>query len=110
MPALRERGDDILMIARYFLEEYNEREGKTFGGFSAEAEDVLRRYPWPGNVRQLQNTVQQAVVLNSAHVVDATMLPEQLSSGHLQAEDTVTTKENPAANVATLMSHVERRQ
>lgn len=89
MPPLRERDDDVLMIAEQFLQQYSVREGKQFSGFSPDAATAIQRYPWPGNVRQLQNAMQQAVVLNEGHdgaLVTEVMLPEVVTSGNLETE------------------------
>jgi two-component system repressor protein LuxO len=85
MPPLRERNDDVLMIARHFLGQFSAREGRAFEGFTPEAEQAIRRYPWPGNVRQLQNTVHQVVVLNDGPLVERYMLPDSVTSGHIEA-------------------------
>jgi DNA-binding NtrC family response regulator len=60
VPALRERGDDVLLIARAVLDREGERLGRRLAGFAAEAEAALRAHPWPGNVRELENVVAQA--------------------------------------------------
>ncbi len=78
MPPLRDRGDDVLMIARAFLARFSDEEGKTFSGFSAEAEAALVRYRWPGNVRQLQNVIRNVVVLSEGPVVDLADLPADI--------------------------------
>jgi two-component system repressor protein LuxO len=79
LPPLREREDDVLLIAGQFLEGYSGEEGKSFKRYGADAESVIRNYPWPGNVRELQNVIRQIVVLNPASdVVSAAMLPAPL--------------------------------
>jgi two-component system repressor protein LuxO len=75
LPPLRDRGEDILLIARRFLAEFSKQERRAFAGFSAEAEARLIGYGWPGNVRQLQNVVRNAVVLNDGALLTETMLP-----------------------------------
>ena len=115
MPPLRERDEDVLLIARHFLQDFSARESKTFLGFSAGAEEAIRRYPWPGNVRQLQNAMQQVVVLNDGPTVEKAMLPEPVTTGHLdngpgsagQSRDTAAPHAAPHDNVAP---HVARRQ
>ena len=91
LPPLREREGDVLMIAQHFLAQFAEAESKSFGDFLPEAAEAIRRYPWPGNVRQLQNAMQQVVVLNGGGEVSYDMLPESITSGHLEASvaDTV---------------------
>ena len=65
LPPLRERGEDVLQIARRFLAEFAKEEGKRFDGFTPQAERLLLEYDWPGNVRQLQNVVRNIVVLHA---------------------------------------------
>lgn len=74
LPALRERGDDILEIARHLLKTYSSEEKKNFTGFSHEAEQILRHYDWPGNVRQLQNIIRNIVVMNEGSLVQPAMI------------------------------------
>ncbi len=87
LPPLRDRGDDILMIAESFLQKFAQEEGRSFTAFSSEVADIFRAYEWPGNVRQLQNVVRNTVVLNDAQIVTPDMLPAPLSDwqGHLSA-------------------------
>ena len=65
MPPLRERDEDIMVLAQHFLARYNAEEGKSFTGFDADVMSLLRRYDWPGNVRQLENVIRNVVVLGS---------------------------------------------
>ena len=85
MPPLRERGKDVLEIARAFLAAYASEEGRRFRTFTAEAEAKLLAYDWPGNVRQLQNIVRNVVVLNDGEVVGGEMLPPPLRSDGVAA-------------------------
>lgn len=73
-PSLRERSDDIPLLANHFLKKYNDRLGKNIGGISAEAMDLLKRYDYPGNVRELENIIERTVALEGG----ATILPESL--------------------------------
>jgi two-component system repressor protein LuxO len=75
LPPLRERGEDILLIARHVVSELAAREGRAFAALSAEAEAALLAYDWPGNVRQLRNVLHNAVVLHDGPVLTAAMLP-----------------------------------
>lgn len=68
LPPLRERGDDVELIARAFLRRFIKEEGKGQGRFSEQALTVLRRHPWPGNVRELQNAVRRTVVLEEGPI------------------------------------------
>jgi two-component system repressor protein LuxO len=74
MPPLRERNDDLLLIARHFLTLYAEEEGKEFTDFDEGAVRALRRYPWPGNIRELQNVLRNTVLFNRGNLVTEAML------------------------------------
>ncbi len=69
LPPLRERRDDIPMLAEHFLRRAVSASGKAIRGFTAEAMAALLRHPWPGNVRELENVVQRAVILTVADQV-----------------------------------------
>ncbi len=75
LPALRERRDDILPLAETFLNRYTLEERRGFKGFDADAEARIASYSWPGNVRQLENTIRQIVVMNDGAAVTYDMLP-----------------------------------
>ncbi len=63
VPPLRERGQDILILARNFLEKFSRQHNRHFPGFSKEAEKTLLEHRWPGNVRELQNTIERAAIM-----------------------------------------------
>ncbi len=69
LPPLRERRDDIPLLAEHFLRRAVSASGKAIRGFTAEAMAALLRHPWPGNVRELENVVQRAVILTVADQV-----------------------------------------
>jgi len=73
---LRERGDDVMKICDQFLVEFSKEEGKNFSAFSDEARETIVAYDWPGNVRQLQNAIRNAIVLHDGEEVTAEMLPQ----------------------------------
>lgn len=80
LPPLRERGDDIIAIARNFLVKFSKEEGKRFNTFSAEVEGIFRNYSWPGNVRQLINVMRNIVVLHDQETVLPAHLPAPLNA------------------------------
>ncbi|RBP16110.1 two-component system repressor protein LuxO [Roseiarcus fermentans] len=82
LPPLRERDGDVLLLSRHFLELFAKEDGKALRAFSPEAEAVMLAYPWPGNVRQLQNVIRSMVVLNDGDVVTLDMLPKTMWSRH----------------------------
>ncbi|HEU5217819.1 MAG TPA: sigma 54-interacting transcriptional regulator, partial [Gemmatimonadales bacterium] len=71
LPPLRERREDVLPLARYFLKRHSARYGKPRAGFTEEAAQLLRGYDWPGNVRELDHAVERAVLLARQDVLDA---------------------------------------
>ncbi len=75
LPPLRARGQDILLIARHFLEVLGSRYRKSTMSFSSDAEHLLLSYSWPGNVRELKNIVEQTVILSNHTVIHAEQLP-----------------------------------
>jgi two-component system repressor protein LuxO len=81
MPPLRERGDDVLLLARHFLATFAREEGKRLRAFAQDAEQALTAYTWPGNVRQLQNALRNVVVLHDGEQVYRDMLPPMLLRG-----------------------------
>jgi two-component system repressor protein LuxO len=85
MPALCERDEDVILIAKYFLKTFAQEEKKEFVKFDNDVLNVFRKYKWPGNVRQLQNVVRNIVVLNRGDSVSHSMLPAPLNQ--LSADD-----------------------
>ncbi len=75
LPALRDRREDILPLAQSFLARYAREEGRSFSGVAPCAGEKLLTYDWPGNVRQLENAIRQAVVLHEGDALTAQMLP-----------------------------------
>lgn len=99
LPALRERGGDVLLLARHFLAEFSREEGRRFQGFSPEAEARLCASPWPGNVRQLQNVIRQAVVVHDGDLVTEAMLSPDID-GERAAEPARVAKPMPVSKAA----------
>src|SRR3989454_2370839 len=86
MPPLRDRREDLPLLARYFAQKYGERCNRRVAGISAEAIECLMNYEWPGNVRELENAIERAVVLGSSDVIRPEELPESiLEAGSRQA-------------------------
>jgi len=75
-PPLRERREDIPLLARYFVAKYAEKTGRRIAGISPAARACLTRYDWPGNVRELENAMERAVVLGSSELIEPEDLPE----------------------------------
>jgi transcriptional regulator with PAS, ATPase and Fis domain len=77
LPPLRERKDDILLLADYFLKRFASENKKDITGFSPEATECLLKCSWPGNVRELENAIERAVILTQSPRIEAADLPEE---------------------------------
>jgi Nif-specific regulatory protein len=82
MPALRERKEDIPLLASYFANKYASKCNRRLDGVSPEAREYLMRYDWPGNVRELENALERAVVLGTTDLI----LPEDLPEAVLETD------------------------
>jgi len=78
MPPLRERLDDLPLLASHFLEEFNRENNKSIRGIDAEVMRVFHRYSWPGNIRELRNIIHRMVVLARAHRLTLENAPEEV--------------------------------
>jgi transcriptional regulator with PAS, ATPase and Fis domain len=81
LPPLRERGDDIDLIARFLLQKYSKEYGSKVKGFTPNAVIAMRKYGWPGNIRQLENRIKKAIVLCDKTMIgpeDLDLFPETL--------------------------------
>jgi Nif-specific regulatory protein len=78
MPPLRDRREDIILLANYFADKYSAKCNRKLKGFSAEVRSFLMAYDWPGNVRELENTIERAIVLGTTEWILPDDLPENL--------------------------------
>jgi two-component system response regulator HydG len=87
MPPLRERREDIMLLASYFADKYGTRCNRKLQGISADARGCLTAYDWPGNVRELENAIERAIVLGTTDVILPEDLPEALLEREAPAAD-----------------------
>jgi DNA-binding NtrC family response regulator len=78
LPPLRERGEDIVLLAEHFLSTFSQKFHKRFRGISPEARRALLRYPWPGNVRELRNLLERIVLLEEGERLELRHLPPEI--------------------------------
>jgi two-component system repressor protein LuxO len=78
MPPLREREDDVLMLASHCMARFNVEENENFTSLSPEVASFFRQYEWPGNVRQLENVIRNVIILNQGPIITQAMLPKDL--------------------------------
>ncbi|GAB6888231.1 sigma-54 dependent transcriptional regulator [Desulfothermus okinawensis JCM 13304] len=89
IPPLRERTEDIPLLAIHFLKKYSEENKKQIKGFTPDAMQLLTAYNWPGNVRQLENIIESTVVLTQSHEISAEDLPAELKDESRQFKSAV---------------------
>ena len=96
LPPLRERIDDIGLLAGHFVHEFNKKFSKTITGFDREAEQILLQYPWPGNVRELKNIIERVMILkNSGNVILPENLPAEIIGEQIRVGNTDPIKLEP---------------
>lgn len=78
LPPLRDRRKDIPALAQYFIKKFNERHGKKIEGIDEKAMNVLMNYAWPGNIRELENVIERAFVMEMADTIEYQSLPEHI--------------------------------
>lgn len=86
MPSLKDRTEDILLFANFFLDQANKELERNLVGFDAEACDALQRYDWPGNLRQLKNVVKRATLLATGDFITCKELGEELHATETNQE------------------------
>jgi len=87
LPALRERADDVPLIAEHFLTKFTREMGKPINGFTPEVLERLKTYQWPGNVRELENAIERAVALEATDRIQNETLGDHLSGGPREFTD-----------------------
>ena len=78
IPPLRERGDDVFLLAEHALANFNTQHGSRMRHFAPEVEDIFRRYSWPGNVRELENLLERICLLEDGERIEVAHLPQRI--------------------------------
>ena len=102
IPPLRERREDIPLLAQHFLRRFSAKNAKALTGFTDEAMDLLQTYAWPGNVRELENVIERAVVLTRASMISPADFPETVVGSDQAARHLV-------ISIGTRLEEVEDR-
>ncbi len=113
VPPLRQRGKDCLQLAEYFLQQFNREMGRKITGFTDAAKKRLLQYSWPGNIRELKNVVERAVVLNTkGHIDEADLAltpalegPSDVATASIPAEMTLAELEQ--LHIERVLRHTE---
>jgi formate hydrogenlyase transcriptional activator len=106
VPALRERPVDIPLLVRHFVQQFSRRLGRQIDTIPSDTMEALVRYQWPGNIRELQNVLERAVIISTGPVLRVAI--EDLRPGlHKRAESSVTV---PAGDMRSVLDETERQQ
>ncbi len=96
VPSLKDRKDDLILYADFFLEKANQQLHKEVAGFSQEVLALFQQYHWPGNLRELSNVIKRATLLSQTEIIEKEVLPEELKNPDVQHSfsNKFSTKEN----------------
>jgi DNA-binding NtrC family response regulator len=85
LPTLKERREDVPLLVHHFIEKYNAETGKHVQGLSPSAMGILQAYAWPGNIRELRNTVERAMILADGDIIGEEHLPPDMQASRPEA-------------------------
>ncbi len=112
LPPLRERGEDVVLLAREFVHRLGERMGKGEPGLSGDARGLLLTHPWPGNIRELQNAIERALIVSDGGLITADQLGlarPRLPSGEASLPGVPTPSGVATQDAAATLQELERR-
>jgi len=87
LPPLRERRDDLLLLADYFIKKFNKVYRKNVKGIDRDAENIFMNYQWPGNIRELENIIEKSVILSRNDIIDKSAIPDTVINFAKNAAD-----------------------
>ncbi len=112
VPNLKDRNDDLILYADFFLEKANKQLNKSIVGFSKDVLTLFQNYHWPGNLRELSNIIKRATLLTQTDVIDKNVLPDELV--HAQKNNIISnkfsTKENEKELIITVLQEVDNNK
>jgi DNA-binding NtrC family response regulator len=98
IPPLRQRRADILVLAEHFVDEFNKKLSKNIKGFSKKALKLLYEYDWPGNIREMENTIERCIIISDRDALDIDDLPQHIraadKSGYIDEPNSIFTDDN----------------
>jgi transcriptional regulator with PAS, ATPase and Fis domain len=80
IPPLRDRGDDAILLAKHYIEQFNQRLRKRVSGMTPDVAQTFRKYAWPGNVRELRNVIERVMILEDGDLITAKYLPRGIGT------------------------------
>ena len=109
IPPLRDRAEDVILLAQHYIKHFNERLRKRVTGITTEVADTFRRYPWPGNVRELRNVIERVMILEDGDLITPTYLPRGIGKDRREGAEDVGTASN-AGNQKSEVTDLREQQ
>ncbi len=111
-PSLKDRAEDLMLFADFFLEKANRQLDKEVIGFSPEVLAIFQKYSWPGNLRELQNCVKRATLLSKGNFIESDVLPAEFFQieKHQNSENTFSLSENEKENIINTLSKTQNNK
>ena len=112
VPSLKDRKDDLILYADFFLEKANKQLNKSIAGFSQEVLALFQQYNWPGNLRELSNVIKRATLLSQTEIIEKEVLPEELKNTEDQYSlpNDFSTKENEKKLIIRALHEAENNK
>lgn len=112
LPPLKNRPGDISLLTHHFIDVFSQKVGKNISGISAQALELLNRYNWPGNVRQLEHTIERACILCKNATISSKHLPREIVRDDMEQEDHFTAPQapEPAIEVHLRQQHLSEAE
>lgn len=112
VPSLKDRKDDLILYADFFLEKANKQLNKSIAGFSQEVLALFQQYNWPGNLRELSNVIKRATLLSQTEIIEKEVLPEELKNTEDQYSlpNDFSTKENEKKLIVRALHEAENNK
>ncbi len=109
LPPLCERGEDIVLLADYFLKRFSVEVGRNGMFFAPEVLDIFRNYSWPGNIRELENAVEHAIIMSNTRVILPENLPLSIKVEDVEADGTTILGDDSFKPLREVLLEVEKR-
>lgn len=109
-PSLRERNEDLMIFADFFLEKANEQLNKDIIGFSPEVMTIFQNYKWPGNLRELQNIIKRATLLSQGEFIEQGVLPSEIFQSETTAETQFSLSDNEKDTIINALAKTQNNK
>jgi len=109
-PSLRERNEDLMIFADFFLEKANEQLNKNIIGFSSEVMTIFQNYQWPGNLRELQNIIKRATLLSQGDFIEKLVLPSELFQQERAGESHFSLSDNEKDTIINALAKTQNNK